>query len=104
MAKLAKVPAAVAVAEPPLRRYLIAESRQHAANTAEHEWGWVKAKGGWKDHGGHVVTYVASVDALKKITDTVLYQGYRWYSWIAPHLLAQIAKDQRLHLCDKPQP
>lgn len=102
--------AEVAVAEKPGPRayFLIGENKKLAGDVAEHEWGWSKTKTGWTGAPQPVSGFLADLAAVKKEigkgAPIALYEGYRWYAVIAPHLLHQLQKSGDVVLIPAPQP
>lgn len=81
----------------PTRFFLISENKAHADSTAVHEWGWSRTKTGWNTAAGQDVRFLPDYDTLlaeahKKGGPIGVYEGYRWYAVIAPHLLEGLVK------------
>ena len=74
-------------------RYIVAMGRVHADQTAVIDWNWKSKNGGWIDHEGKRVEYLAShSDVMKIAKGTIIYLGYRYFAntqWSDLRLVAE---------------
>lgn len=92
----------------PRAYFLIGENKKLAGDVAEHEWGWKPNKSGWTTPHGDVrfLADIAAVkQALAKLPGSIgIFEGYRWYATIAPHLLNALVADGSVIKMPLPEP
>lgn len=84
-------PEAPSVPSAPRAFFLIGENKKIAGDVAEHEWGWTRTRTGWTGAPSPgEVKFLADLAAVKAEAakgQIAVYEGYKWYVTIAPHLL-----------------
>ncbi len=84
-----------ASAAPPLAFFLIGENKKLAGDVAVHEWGWKATKTGW-DGPTAGIRFLEDFAAVQKAAAKgriAVYEGYRWYATIAPHMLQALVDE-----------